>query len=80
MKKELDSYKISIDSDTLRLIIVKDMEISSYPHNLFIDNESGCFVGELKPLANVLSSEFMLRNFMLDVELSKNYSRGFGVL
>lgn len=77
LKKELDSYKISIDSDTLRLIIVKDMEISSYPHNLFIDNESGCFVGELKPLANVLSSEFMLRNFMLDVELSKNYSRGF---
>lgn len=44
-----------------RLLIVKDVSISSFPHHLFT-NLAGKLIGYVKPTANVISTEFLIQS------------------
>lgn len=59
--KDFPAYLIDSAS---RVLFVKDIGISLFPHQLIVEGSQRKFVGELKPSANILSSEFlMMENF-----------------
>ncbi|SHM43404.1 hypothetical protein [Flavobacterium chilense] len=60
MAKKLSIGKIQVDEHAEEVYIVKDMELSSYPHNLLL-NEKGDFIAKNIPITNVLSTEWLLQ-------------------
>ena len=52
---------LPIPRDTQRLLIVKDVEISSLPHHLFSSSIED-YVGYRMPSANVISTEFLIQS------------------
>lgn len=60
---------LSVPTDTKRLLIVKDVEISSLPHHLFATSEDD-YIGYRMPSANVISTEFLIHsNFENNIRL-----------
>lgn len=55
----LQDYSIPINDKINGVFLVKDMEISGYPHNLLVD-EKGEFIALKMPVTNILSTEWML--------------------
>lgn len=54
--------------ESRRLFIVKDVSISSIPHHLF-SNSKEKLIGNVKPTANVISTEFLIQsNFYNNIE------------
>jgi len=58
--KKLSIAKLPISEKTQELYIVKDMELSKYPHNLFL-SKNGDFIAKHIPVTNVLSTEWLLQ-------------------
>lgn len=57
-------YPVYLQDSACRVLFVKDIDISAFPHQLIVECVHRMFVGELKPSANILSSEFlMMENF-----------------
>ena len=57
-------FPVYLLNSASRVLFVKDSTISAFPHHLIVESEQRKFVGELKPSANILSSEFlMMENF-----------------
>ena len=52
---------LPIPDGTQRLLVVKDVEISSIPHNLLSLN-NGNYIGNAIPSANVISTEFLIQS------------------
>ncbi|MFH6991853.1 hypothetical protein [Flavobacterium sp. FlaQc-48] len=57
---QLNIAKLEIDDKAEEVFIVKDMELSNFPHNLFL-NDKGNFIGKSLPITNVLSTEWLLQ-------------------
>lgn len=58
MKEKLSFSKLIVSPDSKCILIVKDMGLSKYPHNLFL-NDRGDFISEHTPVTNVLSTEWL---------------------
>ena len=50
---------LPVPVDTRRFLIVKDVELSGFPHQLLSSNNE-CFIGEKMPSANVISTEYLI--------------------
>lgn len=73
----LESYRLSVPNIAARVLIVKDMEMESYPHQLFIDERSDEFLGQCLPTANVISTELLINTNHSLLYLPSNFSRSF---
>jgi hypothetical protein len=58
--KKLSIATLPVVDKAEEVYIVKDMELSKYPHNLFL-NEKGDFIAKHVPVTNVLSTEWLLQ-------------------
>ena len=58
---QLDNFRLSISADADSVCIVKDMELSKFPHNLFL-NQNGDFISKYIPVTNVLSAEWFIQS------------------
>lgn len=58
--RKLNIAKLSVAKKAEEVYIVKDMELSKYPHNLFL-NEDGELIAKHVPVTNVLSTEWLLQ-------------------
>lgn len=59
IKRKIDFCRLSSGKDSRTVLIVKDMELATFPHNLMLD-EFGSFIHSTKPIANILSTEWYL--------------------
>lgn len=58
------------------MFFVKDLEISAFPHQLFVDDRTDRFIGESMPSINVISTELFIKtNF--DEPLRGDYLKAF---
>lgn len=57
----LNNFSIEILESVERLLFIKDLEISSYPHNMFIDSNTRSFVSASWPCCNTLSTEVFFK-------------------
>lgn len=58
--KKLSIAKLSVADNAEAIHIIKDMELSKFPHNLFL-NENGDFLAKYVPVTNVLSTEWLIQ-------------------
>jgi len=75
--KKLSIAKLLVAEKAESIYIVKDMELSKYPHNMFL-NEKGDFISKHIPVTNVLSTEWLLQTNGVD-PLPANYSKSIWV-
>lgn len=75
--KQLGIVKLFIADKEEGVYIVKDMELSKYPHNLFL-NETGDFIAKNIPVTNVLSTEWLLQTNGAD-PLPTGYSKSIWI-
>lgn len=78
MASSLKEYAVNVPEEADRLIFIKDLEIASYPHNLFVKESTGEFVSSLKPCCNALSTEVFFKTNTLD-PLPDNFSKAFWI-
>lgn len=73
----LSDNTIYLPPATISLCIVKDMELSKYPHNLYLDDH-GELIAKKLPVTNVLSTEWLLsvRN---EPPVKRNYSKSIWI-
>ncbi len=60
-REQYGQHILPIENTPRRLLIVKDVQISSMPHHLLC-LPSGEFVGDYLPSANVISTEFLIQS------------------
>lgn len=73
---KMSDYLIEVEDQGNCLCIVKDKDLAHVPHHLLIDKDTHKFLGELKPSANVLSTEVMVGT-LFDEMLNRNYTSTF---
>lgn len=72
----LEKCILSIPLVAARMFFVKDLEISAFPHQLFVDDRTDRFIGESMPSINVISTELFIKtNF--DEPLRGDYLKAF---
>ena len=69
--------KLFIHNQAEEIQIIKDMELSKFPHNLFL-NDNGDFLSKYIPITNVLSTEWLLKSAGTR-PLSINYSKSIWI-
>lgn len=69
-------FPVYLLNSASRVLFVKDSTISAFPHHLIVEGGQRKFVGELKPSANILSSEFLMMENFTD-NLPSNFSMSF---
>lgn len=73
LKNKLIDNSISVIDGAERLLIVKDIDIAAYPHQLLVDANKNEFVGSLLPSCNIISTEVLIKtNF--EQPLSDDFS------
>lgn len=73
----IDFARLDINENAKSFFIVKDMFISNFPHNLFL-NQKGDFIAKSIPVTNVLSTEWLLQTIGF-TPLHKNYSKSIWI-
>lgn len=76
LKDKLSDCQITIDDKTKRLLLVKDMDVAAYPHQLLIETNNGKFIGEQLPTCNIISTEVLIKT-NCDTPLYENPSCAF---
>ncbi len=61
LRDKLRAFNITLAKEAKRLLIVKDMDIAAYPHQLFVDADKNEFVGQLIPSCNIISTEVLIK-------------------
>lgn len=74
--EQLKDCRVSVPNIVNRLFFIKDIELAPIPHQLLIDERTNKFVGEDRPSANVISTEFFIKSNFND-PLSKGYSKSY---
>ncbi|MBI2966214.1 MAG: hypothetical protein HYY40_00150 [Bacteroidetes bacterium] len=74
---KLSFGKLAISPKSESVYFVKDMELSKYPHNLFLD-ENGNFIAKRIPVTNVLSTEWLIQTAGIK-PLEKDYSKSIWI-
>lgn len=59
IKRKINFSRLYSVENSYELLVVKDMELARFPHNLLLD-EHGDFIHYSKPIANILSTEWYL--------------------
>ncbi len=75
--KKLSIMKLICAEKAEKIYIVKDMELSNYPHNLLL-NEKGEFIAKTIPVTNVLSTEWLLQSTGAK-QMLKNFSKSIWI-
>ena len=78
LEKELESFSVCVPSSSKRVIFIKDLEIAAYPHQLFVDSNSGLFVGAENPSCNALSTELFIKTNTSN-SLPDGFSKAFWI-
>lgn len=73
----LKSCRLSVPNVAGRLLLVKDMELESYPHHLFVNDRTNLFVGQSMPTANIISTELLIKTNRPELSLLHNFSKSF---
>ncbi len=76
--KTLENCFLPIPEVAARIFFMKDLEISHFPHQLFVDNRNNLFVGECRPTANVISTELFFKTNFKE-PLHKDFSKAFWI-
>lgn len=71
------SFSHIISTQSSSLFVVKDMEISVFPHNLLL-NQDQQFIFLSKPITNILSTEWYLNNIK-SIDLSSDFSKSIWI-
>jgi len=74
----LGKFAVLVPDNAKRLLFMKDIEIASYPHNYFINANSGDFVSASLPCCNALSTEVLFKTNTLD-PLPKDFKKSFWI-
>ena len=69
--------RMSVPNVVSRVLIVKDMEMESYPHHLLVDERTNKFIGQCIPMANVISTELLIKTNGSMLCLPLYFSRSF---
>lgn len=75
----LRNYRFSLPNVAGRVLLVKDMELEPYPHHLFVDGRTDEFIGKVRPTANVISTELLIKTNRSDLQLPMNFSKSFWI-
>ncbi len=59
--QQLNIARLSINKNAVGVYVVKDMELSRFPHNLLLNN-AGDLIAKHVPVTNVLSTEWLLQS------------------
>lgn len=76
IKEAMSDVMIEMPNIASRCLIAKDIEIAGIPHQLIIDERTGCFIGEMMPTCNIISTELLIKSNFED-QLSENYTKSF---
>lgn len=76
LKDRLKEASLSIPNVAARLIIIKDMTIASFPHQLLRDERTNSLVGEILPTANGISTEVIIKTNFKE-QLSAHFSKAY---
>ena len=71
-----EEFPVYLMNSASRVLFVKDIDISAFPHQLFVEGLQRKFVGAIKPSANILSSEFLMMENFAD-NLPTGFSKSF---
>ena len=69
--KKFDFFRLDLIEGTTPLLIVMDMDLAGFPHNLLL-NKQGDLIHEKQPVANILSTEWYIR-YTNHVKLTKGF-------
>ena len=61
IKSEFQFTKVNFTKENMGVLIVLDMDLAGFPHNLFLDQESK-FIYLENPICNILSTEWFAKN------------------
>jgi hypothetical protein len=75
--ENIKTTSLNIDKDARQVFLVKDIEISQFPHNLFLDDKLN-LLAKNRPVTNVLSTEWLIQT-NTQSKLSKNYSKSIWI-
>ena len=75
----LKHYRFSLPSVAGRVLLVKDMELEPYPHQLFVDDRTDEFIGKSRPTANVISTELLIKTNRSELQIPLNFSKSFWI-
>ena len=78
LKRALAAFAVTVPIETKRLLFVKDLEIASFPHNLFVNAATSNFASAAQPCCNVLSTEVLFKTNTLE-PLPENFSKSFWI-
>ena len=75
----LRNYRFSLPNVAGRVLLVKDMELEPYPHHLFVDDRTDEFIGKVRPIANVISTELLIKTNRSELQIPLNFSKSFWI-
>lgn len=61
LKNNLLDCQIIVSDKAERLLLVKDMDVAAYPHQLLIDQNKSEFIGSILPTCNIISTEVLIK-------------------
>lgn len=61
LKNNLSDCQIIVSNNASRLLLVKDMDVAAYPHQLLIDQNKNDFIGSILPTCNIISTEVLIK-------------------
>lgn len=76
--ESLKAFSVSVPESSERLVFIKDLEIASYPHQLFVDVQRGGFVSTARPCCNALSTEVFFKTNMSN-SLPAGFTKSFWI-
>lgn len=77
IKKAIAFARIAPCHNAEEILIVKDMKLAMFPHNLFLD-QHGDFIHLKKPVANILSTEWYIKNRLAN-NINNSYSKSIWI-
>ena len=69
--------KIKIDKKASRILLIKDMELAGFPHNLLLDDQAS-FIHLEKPITSILSTEWYA-SLKDDTRIEKDFSKSIWI-
>ncbi len=77
INNEISFSKLNVDDETDSIYLIKDMQLTDFPHNLFL-NQNGDFLHFSKPITNILSTEWYL-SVDKSTLINKDYSKSIWI-
>ena len=77
IQNDLNFSRLLLKKKASSILIVKDMELARFPHNLILD-ENGSFIHAKKPITNILSTEWFI-SCKNDVTINNDFSKSIWI-